>query len=259
MPRTNTEKQKAPETRPRSRTLFSPPNCKPSHHGRRIMRCFVCPQVTFSPSLASLRGDYHHELAHSLPRRPFAAMLRLNAHISAWNLLPLPRIRSSAGRHEARSTMTGDIASELVAGVDRFLLKQLDESGRKRERYWKRDFSSLRAYDASVEPNRKRLAHILGVRDPLTQFDTAEHPDDFSYQMIANSGESVQCPEHSLASLRRRERRRARSHDAHANADGHDHRHTRRGPDTRTAFWPDAGRAGRISGRPPAWPRTDIT
>ena len=76
--------------------------------------------------------------------------------------------------------MTGDIASELVAGVDRFLLKQIDESTAKREQYWKRDFSSLRAYDASVEPNRKRLAHILGVRDPPAQFDTAEHPDDFT-------------------------------------------------------------------------------
>ena len=62
-------------------------------------------------------------------------------------------------------TMSGDIASELVAGVDRFLLKQIDESTAKRPRYWKRDFSSARAYEASVEPNRKRLAHILGVRD----------------------------------------------------------------------------------------------
>jgi len=62
-------------------------------------------------------------------------------------------------------TMSGDIASELVAGVDRFLLKQIDESTAKREKYWKRDLSSLAAYDASVEPNRKRLAHILGVRD----------------------------------------------------------------------------------------------
>jgi dienelactone hydrolase len=62
-------------------------------------------------------------------------------------------------------TMTGDIASELVAGADRFLLKQIEESAARRESYWKRDFSSPVAYQASVEPNRKRLAHILGVRD----------------------------------------------------------------------------------------------
>ena len=65
-------------------------------------------------------------------------------------------------------TMTGDIASELVAGVNRFLLKQIDELTGKRAAYWKRDYSSAGAYQASVEPNRKRLAHILGVRDPRT-------------------------------------------------------------------------------------------
>ena len=68
--------------------------------------------------------------------------------------------------------MTGDIASELVAGVDRFLLKQIDESTAKRAAHWKRDFSSPKAYNASVEPNRKRLAHILGVRDARVPFRT---------------------------------------------------------------------------------------
>jgi dienelactone hydrolase len=63
-------------------------------------------------------------------------------------------------------TVSGDIASELVAGVDRFLLRQIDESTAKRAGYWKRDLTSARAYEASVEPNRKRLAHILGTRDP---------------------------------------------------------------------------------------------
>jgi len=62
-------------------------------------------------------------------------------------------------------TMEGDIASELVAGVDRFLLKQIDESTSKRQKYWKRDLSSHAAYHESVEHNRNRLAHILGVRD----------------------------------------------------------------------------------------------
>src|SRR5262245_61597100 len=66
-------------------------------------------------------------------------------------------------------TMGGDIASELVAGVDRFLLKQIGESTAKRSAYWKRDPSSPAAYQASVEPNRKRLAHILGVRDRRAQ------------------------------------------------------------------------------------------
>lgn len=61
--------------------------------------------------------------------------------------------------------MQGDIASNLVAGVDRFLLRKIDESASKRERFWHRDYSSWQAYDQSISTNRQRLAHILGVRD----------------------------------------------------------------------------------------------
>ncbi len=61
--------------------------------------------------------------------------------------------------------MSGDIASELVAGVDRFLLHELEESIERRRKYWKRDFLSPEAYQKSIEPNRQRLAYWLGVRD----------------------------------------------------------------------------------------------
>lgn len=61
--------------------------------------------------------------------------------------------------------MTGDIASNLVAGVDRFLLRELDRSNDRRAKHWRRDFASPEAYAKSLEPNRQRLAHILGVRD----------------------------------------------------------------------------------------------
>src|SRR5262245_4208356 len=64
-----------------------------------------------------------------------------------------------------RLTMTGDIASDLVAGVDRFVLKQIEESTAKRAHHWRRDFSSPAAFEASIAPNRARLAHILGVRE----------------------------------------------------------------------------------------------
>jgi len=66
----------------------------------------------------------------------------------------------------AKLDWPGDIASRLVDSVDRFLLKELDQSVARREHYWKRDFSSAEKYNASIEPNRQRLAHILGVRDP---------------------------------------------------------------------------------------------
>src|SRR5436305_1242490 len=71
-------------------------------------------------------------------------------------------------------TMDGDIAEQLVAGVDKFLLREIDKSVERRTKFWKRDFSSPEAYNKSIEPNRKRLAHILGLRDPRVPFDAPE-------------------------------------------------------------------------------------
>jgi dienelactone hydrolase len=59
-----------------------------------------------------------------------------------------------------------DIASRMVAGADRFLLGELERAVARRGRFWDRDFDSHRAYDISIQPNRARLAHMLGVRDP---------------------------------------------------------------------------------------------
>jgi dienelactone hydrolase len=71
-------------------------------------------------------------------------------------------------------TMEGDIAAQLVRGVDRFLLNEIGKSAEARAKFWKRDHSSAEAYDKSLEPNRKRLAHILGVRDARIAFDAPE-------------------------------------------------------------------------------------
>ncbi len=71
-------------------------------------------------------------------------------------------------------TLEGDIASHLVAGADRFLLGELEKSVERRKQHWRYDFSSPDAYTASVEPNRKRLAHIIGLRDERIPFDAPE-------------------------------------------------------------------------------------
>jgi dienelactone hydrolase len=62
-------------------------------------------------------------------------------------------------------TIEGDITSQLVDGADRFLLRELEQSVARRAGFWNRDLSSAERYTASVAKNRKRLAHILGVRD----------------------------------------------------------------------------------------------
>jgi len=71
-------------------------------------------------------------------------------------------------------TLEGDIASELVAGADRFLLRKLERSIAARAKHWQLDKSSAKSYQAALEPNRKRLAHILGVRDPRVPFDAPQ-------------------------------------------------------------------------------------
>ena len=70
--------------------------------------------------------------------------------------------------------MQGDITSQLVDGADRFLLAEIEKSVAARARFWKRDFGSPEKYELSVKPNRERLAHILGVRDPRVAFDALE-------------------------------------------------------------------------------------
>ncbi|MBN2475577.1 MAG: dienelactone hydrolase family protein [Pirellulales bacterium] len=71
-------------------------------------------------------------------------------------------------------TIDGDIASQLVDGVDRFLLREIEKSIERRAAHWQRDTSSPGQYDASMGPGRERLAHILGLRDARIPFDGPE-------------------------------------------------------------------------------------
>ena len=59
----------------------------------------------------------------------------------------------------------GDLAEQMVAGIDRFLTRELEETHKRRPARWKLDISSPEAYGKSLQPYRSRLAHMLGVRD----------------------------------------------------------------------------------------------
>jgi dienelactone hydrolase len=73
-----------------------------------------------------------------------------------------------------RLTLEGDPAAVMIAGVDRFLLGELEASIASRSAHWKRDTSSSEAYDKSVELNRQHLARIIGLRDPRVEFADLE-------------------------------------------------------------------------------------
>jgi len=71
-------------------------------------------------------------------------------------------------------TLEGDIAAQLVDGVDRFLLREIEQSVSGRAKHWQRDLSSPAAYDASVKKNRDRLSQIIGLRDTRIALDSLE-------------------------------------------------------------------------------------
>jgi dienelactone hydrolase len=62
-------------------------------------------------------------------------------------------------------TREGDLAAQMVEGLDKYLMRELAASVEKRQQYWKSDFSSAEAYTKSVQPNHERLKKILGVVD----------------------------------------------------------------------------------------------
>jgi dienelactone hydrolase len=85
-------------------------------------------------------------------------------------------------------SMEGDIASQLVAGVDKFLLREIEEAGKNRERFFRRDLKTVSGYLEGLEPNRKRLAHILGVRDARPNRPSIELDSTLKEPALVGSG-----------------------------------------------------------------------
>src|SRR5689334_9552055 len=85
------------------------------------------------------------------------ALIVTAASVSALRAEPLPETKPL--RRE------GDLAAQMVEGIDKYLMRELAASVEKRKEYWKPDFSSAEAYTKSVQPNRERLKKILGVVD----------------------------------------------------------------------------------------------
>ncbi|MEZ6123405.1 MAG: hypothetical protein R3C49_09555 [Planctomycetaceae bacterium] len=71
-------------------------------------------------------------------------------------------------------TVEGDIASLMVDGIDRFLLAELQDAELTRPRFWNPATVSLEAFQQSVQPNRDRLATMLGVRDARLAFSAPD-------------------------------------------------------------------------------------
>ncbi|MFK5922666.1 MAG: dienelactone hydrolase family protein [Verrucomicrobiota bacterium] len=71
--------------------------------------------------------------------------------------------------HTKALTDTSDLSSKMIAGIDRFLLKQIELAKTNRAKNWQRDLSSHEAYAKSIEGKRKQLAAILGMTDTIVE------------------------------------------------------------------------------------------
>ena len=73
-----------------------------------------------------------------------------------------------------RLTRKGDLAAAMVAGLRKFMAARLEASVAQRERLWSPDFSSRRAYERSVAPNRERFRRYIGAVDRRVAFEALE-------------------------------------------------------------------------------------
>jgi dienelactone hydrolase len=62
----------------------------------------------------------------------------------------------------------------MAAGIDKFLMREIDRSPNERQKFWNRDFSSREAYENSIQKNRAHLRKMVGAVDarlPATGFE----------------------------------------------------------------------------------------
>jgi hypothetical protein len=71
-------------------------------------------------------------------------------------------------------TIERDLASQMVDGIDRFLLKEIEKAAATRAGRFTVDTSSPEAYEASLKPHREKLAKCLGIRDARMEFEVPE-------------------------------------------------------------------------------------
>jgi dienelactone hydrolase len=71
-------------------------------------------------------------------------------------------------------TLQDDLSAQMVADMDKFFTRELEQAPTGREKYWRRDFSSVAVYEASVQTNREHLRKIIGAVDarlPVTALE----------------------------------------------------------------------------------------
>lgn len=84
-------------------------------------------------------------------------------------------------------TMQQPLDEVMVAGLNRFCLRELAASRAKRAARWNRDYSSMPAYVASVAGHRERFRAAIGVVDPRL---TVEPSNSHRFELISSLEQS---------------------------------------------------------------------
>ncbi|HVV99979.1 MAG TPA: dienelactone hydrolase family protein, partial [Planctomycetaceae bacterium] len=92
--------------------------------------------------------------------------------------------RGEDGPLPGTQLLTGpdDLSVLMMDGLHRFVERKVADAPAGRGVWWKRDFTSPEAYAVSIEANRQRLRHILGVVDErvparMERCGDKEHPE----------------------------------------------------------------------------------
>lgn len=115
------------------------------------------------------------------PRQAFPVLLLLAFAIAA-PAQPLPDTKPL--------TAEGDLAAQMVAGIDTYLMRALAASRDQRKERWNPDYASVDAYRKSIQPQRQRLEHMLGLNGgPRVKFTDLEYISSTGTSHLVAEGE----------------------------------------------------------------------
>ncbi len=101
----------------------------------------------------------------------FAATVSMTAISTAASPLSNPQETVNEPAETQPLTATGDIALQMVEGIDRFLLKEVARSAAARPAQWELNQASAEAFEESLAPHRQLLARQIGAQDPRIVFE----------------------------------------------------------------------------------------
>src|SRR2546425_8450174 len=105
----------------------------------------------FLVNTPALRCPFSKLDSGSRASQSFERMLSLFKLIWCIVLFAALQIQAADSRlaNTALLTNEGDLSAQMVAGIDRFLMREIEQSISDRTAFWRRDFSSPSAYERS--------------------------------------------------------------------------------------------------------------